>query len=148
MTVGECRAAMRPPVPSDLDPRSRLRKAFVQNLTELEAEAVSSLGNLIDVSNDTQDLIKKLARKAATVWLEFAAHRCRIIIEFKGLAKLSMEQKVAIAEDSALNLVVTPALGRYGNAQGTDLDCYKIVDRCSGELVTIQKQTAPSETML
>lgn len=141
ITIKECRDALRPPVPSDLDPRSRLRKGFTQRLDEFESAIRFCLASIVTLPADDEDVFGRLFRKAATVWLDFAAHRCRIVIALQGPANLSSEEKVAMAQSRGLKLTVVPTLGRYGSVMGTDLDSYKTIDKCTGKSTVISRSS-------
>lgn len=139
MTITGCREALGRSVPSDFDARSRLRKCFLQNLKEFQSALQSSLSNVIDLSATDLKTIEKLARMAATVWLEFATYRCRIIIRLKGPTHpLSMEARMALAQNDSLELTELPSLGRYGNVIGADMHSYTPINGCAGSSVILK----------
>lgn len=115
----------------------RLRKGFMDNYKESMSELKASLEQIADLTPADIKMIERLLKKAAAVWLDFAIHRCRIVIRLKDSAALSMEEKVTTAQSSSLELTVVPAVGRYGNVTGADLDMYKTIDRCAGESIVI-----------
>jgi len=137
MTVRACREALRPPVPSEWDPRMRLRKGFMDNLEALGSALRVSLENIADLTPSDLQIIERLAKKTATRWLDFLMHRCRIVIRLKSLAVLSIEEKVATAQSKSLESIVLPMVGRYGNVIGADLDTYKTIDKCAGGSIVI-----------
>lgn len=139
MTIRECKALLRPPVPSELDPRLRVRKGYAYGQREFHLAARAHLDNLVDLSDVEIDMLRKLGKSAATVWLDFAMYRCRILISLKGPADLiSMEAKVARAQSDYLELTLTPALGRYGDAVGAGLDGYTVINGREGSSIIIQ----------
>jgi hypothetical protein len=113
----------------------RLRKGFMDNLRELMSELKVSLEQITDLTPADIQMIERLPKKAATIWLDFTVHRCRIVIRLKDSAALSMEEKVATAMRSSLEVTVIPLVGRYGNVMGADLDVFKTIDRCAGESI-------------
>jgi hypothetical protein len=115
----------------------RLREGFMDNLRELISGLTASLERIINLSSADLQMIERVSKKAATVWLDFAVHRCRILIRLKDHTALSMEEKVAAARTSSLELTVIPELGRYGNVMGADLDVYKIIGGCAGESIVL-----------
>lgn len=137
MTIKECRDALRPPAPSDWDPRTPLRQGFEQSLSEFETAAQTALGNLIDLTTADIETIRKLARKTATIWLEFAAHRCRIVINLKGGESPDLQTKVTMATRSPIELTIVPEVGRYGDKVGADLENYTVIDRCTGKSLVL-----------
>ncbi|KAK5105104.1 hypothetical protein LTS08_001378 [Lithohypha guttulata] len=137
ITVKECAEVLRPPVPSEWDPRMRLRKGFMDNLKELGSNLTSSLENIIDLTSSDLQTIVKLGKKAATIWLDFSMHRCRLVLLLRGPPTLSMEEKIVMAQTKSLELTVVPMLGRYGNAMGVDLLDFKVIDKCGGDSIVI-----------
>ena len=115
----------------------RLRKGFTENLKESVSELKASLERVADLTAADKQMVERLPKKAATIWLDFAMHRCRIVIRVKDNAALSMEEKAATVQRSSQDLTVTPEVGRYGNAMGANLDMYKTIDRCAGDSIAI-----------
>lgn len=137
MTVKECREVLQRPVPGEWDPRARLRKGFINNLQELGSTLRALLEKITCLTTSDAQMIDRLTKKAATIWLDFAMHRCRIVVRLKGPALLSMEEKVVTAQTKSLELTVMPTVGRYGNVMGVDLDRYKTIDGCDGKSMVV-----------
>lgn len=136
MTIQECRETLRCET-SDFDPRTPLRHGFEQSLSNFDRDAQASLSNLIALSSSDLEIISRIARRAATVWLEFAAHRCRITISLIGDESVDQRAKVDDFMHGPSQLTVVPVVGRYGNDLGTDLESYQVIDRCAGEGLTV-----------
>lgn len=115
----------------------RLRKGFMDTLRVFTSELKASLQQLVELSPTDIQVVDRLSKKAATIWLDFAMHRCRIVIRLKDSAALTMEENVATVQRSSLELTVIPVVGRYGNVTGADLDMYKTINRCAGESMVL-----------
>ena len=65
--------------------------------------------------------IDKLARQAMKTWLEFAMHRCRLLVGLTGTGTTEMSERVEEIRKGAVALTVFPSLTRCGNHKGADL---------------------------
>ena len=137
MTIKECREALTKPVPSQYDPRARLKKGFKNSLDALVAKIKAVLGDMVDLGAESTQLIDRLSKKAATTWLDFEMHRCRIVVRLNGLTTMSTSEKVAQFQKSSLALTVIPMVGRFGNVKGVDLGSFTILDGCAGDTLKI-----------
>ena len=90
----------------------RLRKGFMETLRESMSELKASLEQIAELTPADLQLIERLPGRAAPMSLDFAIHRCRIMIRLKHPAALSMEEKVATVQASSLELTQTPVVGR------------------------------------
>ena len=136
-TIAECRASLKAPVPSDHDNRSKVRKGFISSLDRLREELRSTLGELVSLDKESSQILDKMTKKAANVWLEFAMQRCRILIVIPGSRLESAREKVQKAQGGTLELVVAPCLRRFGNSKGLDLAIEETVAGCKGETVLV-----------
>lgn len=134
MTIKECVEAIRKPLPSEWDPRGRLKKGFAESLQETVEVLQSELGQMIDLDSRVLDSFRRLFKKAAALWLEMGKHRCRVVIQLYDMPPRSMPEKVAhVRQGSGLHFTVLPTVGRYGNAKGVDLGSFTTIGDCKGE---------------
>lgn len=132
MTIRECKEALRQQL-SEWDPRERLRKRFGESSEKFFQELQGDLRQIIDLDAHFEDSLRRLFKKAASVWLDFGMHRCRVVVQLVSTpAKLS-ERAAQAQSGSKLQLTMTPSLGRYGNAKGVDLTKFTIIDDCKGD---------------
>jgi hypothetical protein len=136
-TVAECRASLRKPVPSEYDRRVKLKKGFMSSMEDLKSELATTLGDLIVMDKESIQILEKMAKRAANIWLEFASQRCRVLIVVAGSGLESAEDKVKKAMSGSLELVAAPILKRYGTSAGLDLDLEGTVGGFDGDLIEI-----------
>jgi hypothetical protein len=136
-TVAECRASLRKPLPSQWDPRAKLKKGFMSSMEDLRSELATVLGELIVMDKDTMQILERMTKRAANVWLEFAMQRCRILIVVSGSMMEPAGDKVKRALEGTLELVAAPILRRYGTSAGLDLILKATVGGFDGEKVGV-----------
>jgi len=78
-----------------------------------------------------------MTKKAASIWLEFAMQRCRILIVIPGSKLESANEKVQKAQQGTLKLAVVPGLKRFGNSKGLDLSIEEKVGGFKGETILV-----------
>ena len=133
MTIKECREALTKPVPSQWDPRAQLKRGFKSSLDELVAKLKTAIADIADLDAEHAQLVERLSKKAATMWLEFEMHRCRIVVNLTGSTKMSTSEKIAQIKKSSLVLTVLPMVGRYGNVDGVELETFTRIYSCAGQ---------------
>ncbi|KAJ9653452.1 hypothetical protein H2198_007348 [Neophaeococcomyces mojaviensis] len=137
ITVKNCRDTLLPPQPSEWDPRKRVMKDYLKNLHDCRTALIVALENVADLEEESIGHINQLPKKAATIGMNFAMHRCRIVVEMSGRMGLSMADKAAAARNDKIELTRVPALRRYGNVMGVDLDQSQIVGNLAGDQVNV-----------
>ena len=133
VTISECRAALRKPAPNDLDPRAKVKRGFLTSIDALNEEMVSTIGELAALDKDSKDALKKMIKNAAKIWLELEMQRYRIFVEMQGSKLKSAEERVQRAYEGTLELVLEPALKRFGNSNGLDIKVKATVGKCNGQ---------------
>lgn len=137
VTIRECRAALRQPVPSQWDPRAKLKKGFQTTIEDLKREMTSTIGELVTLDKNSIQSLEKIAMRAARTWLEFGLQRCRIMVVVQG-SNLSMaEEKVQKAQQDGLELVIVPELKRFGTSNGENLNTVETIGERGGEMVKV-----------
>lgn len=137
MTVKECRASLRKPVPSVYDPRAQLKIGYGKAREEMRDKLSKILSEVVDVEKKHRDVIDKLTQQAATMWLEFSMQHYRIIMVIKDPKIDSIQARLRQARTSPLELVIVPRLKSYGNSKGMDLKAEETIKTCEGETYTI-----------
>lgn len=137
VTIKECRAALRKPVPSEWDPRANLKKEFKTSIDTLRKEIVSTIQEMAVLDKGDIQTIEKMTIKAVNIWLELEMQRCRIFVDVPGSKLKSAEEKVKRVREGSLKLVIVPALKRFGNSKGQDLDVIETVGKCVGQTVKV-----------
>jgi len=137
VTVKECRASLKQPVPSHWDPRAKLKRGFKTSIDALRKELTSMLGEIADLDKDWVQAIEKMTLKAATIWLEFGMQRCRISVVMQGSNLKSAQERIRRAQESSLKMVVLPELKRFGNSSGQDLNIEEVIGGCDGQIVGV-----------
>lgn len=122
VTIKECRAALRQPVPSEWDPRAKLKRGFKTCIDALRKEFTSTLGEVANLDKSSVQAIERMTIKAASMWLEFGMQRCRILVVVQGSNLKSAEERIQRAQENTLKLVVVPELKKFGNSKGQDLN--------------------------
>jgi hypothetical protein len=136
VTVKECRAALRQPVPSEWDPRAKLKKGFKTSIDALRKELVSSISEVADFDKENVQAMEKMTIKAVNIWLEFGMQRCRILVR-QCRSSRKVDSKADKALKDLMDLVVVPQLKRYGKSDGQDLDTEETIKGCDGETIII-----------
>lgn len=132
-TVAECRASVRKPLPSQWDPRVGLKKGFMSSMDDLKGEIAAILGELINLDKEVMQILEKMTKRAANMWLEITVQRCRILIEVSDSRLESAEERVEKALKGTLELTAVPSLRRYGTSAGLDLHLESTVGGLNGE---------------
>ncbi|KAK5755048.1 hypothetical protein LTS12_014848 [Elasticomyces elasticus] len=132
--VHACHEALTTPIAS-VDRRAEVKRGFRKSQDELVAALTNELGKMMHLSSQEVQLVVRLAKKAASVWLDFARHRFRIIIRL-GRSEATLAEKATAVGGSGI-LTVEPVVGRYGNAQGLELESYMIIKGCEGRTLEI-----------
>ena len=125
------------PVPSEWDPRAKLKKGFKTSIDALRKAWMSTLGEVANLDKSSIQAMERMTIKAANMWLEFGMQRCRILVVLQGSNLKSAEERIQRAQDDILELVVVPALKRFGNSKGQDLHIKETVGGCDGEKVEV-----------
>jgi len=133
-TIINCKDALRARLLSEWDNRAKLKKGFKTSIDALLEEMVSALGDIGISDDDLRGGLGKLARSAASLWLDFGAQRCRIVVIMQGSNLPSMEDRVRRAQEGTLELVVTPMLKRYGNSDGLQLTLGETIGASTAEI--------------
>lgn len=137
MTMKGCREVLTARI-SQVDPRAGLKTGFKTSQDSLIAELNDVLGEMVDLTaSDGQKIIDRLAKQLFPLWLDFALHRCRIVLRLHDQESKTMAEKVAQARESSLTLTVVPLTGRYGNVKGLELENFVTIEGCAGESLTI-----------
>ena len=135
-TVSMCREALVKPIPSEFDPRARLRKGFKTNREALVKAMESALQEMAEFSPADGQVVERLIQRMSNMWLEFQMHRCRIVILLEESKREPAAKKAQVLQ-SALELVVVPSVGRYGNVKGVELDRFTVIAGCAGEVIRL-----------
>lgn len=128
---------MREPLPSEWDPRARLKKGYVDNQSNLVKSLETILGGVVELDEKSMADIRQLSKKAAIVSLEFGMQRCRIVVRLSGSPAVSASERVDEISRGPAILTVLPTVGRYGNARGAELDTFTVIRDCNGESLDI-----------
>ena len=137
MTIKECREILSTPIPSHVDKRAEVKRGFKTSQDKLLTALEDELGRVVQLTEQEIQLVEKLAKKAAVTWLDFAMHRCRIVIRPTGAATKSTAEKVSTVQRGSVALTVLPIVGRYGNVKGVELDRFTIIKGCEGSTLDI-----------
>ena len=139
ITIRECRAALRKPVPSPYDPRAKLKKDFHASMETLKKELSTAVGSMVSVNQENARALEKIAMKAARTWLEFGLQRCRILVQaqLQGAKMTGVNEKIKKAKSDGLVLISSPKLQRFGNARGEDLHEGEYIGEQEGVVVKI-----------
>ena len=136
LTVKECREALEVGL-SSVDPRARVKKGFKSNMDNLVGTLKTELGGIVDLSAADLQLIGRLSLKTVTTWLEYAMHRCRIVVCLTGSDAKSSTGKIRLLQEGTLSLTVLPKIGRHGNVNGVELERWSVIAGCAGDSLTI-----------
>jgi hypothetical protein len=137
VTIKECRAALRQALPSEWDPRAKLKKGFKTSIDALRKEFTSTLSEVANLDKSSVQAMEKMTMKAANMWLEFGMQRCRILVVLQGSNLKSAEERIQRAQEKTLELAVVPELKRFGNSKGQNLHIEETVGGCDGETVEV-----------
>jgi hypothetical protein len=137
VTIKECRAALRQPLPSEWDPRAKLTKGFKTSIDALRKELTSTVGEVANLDKYSVMAMERMTIKAANVWHEFGMERGRILVVVRGSNLKSAEERIQRAQEDTLEPVVVPVLKRFGNSKGQDLNIEEIIGGCDGETVEV-----------
>ncbi|KAE8440530.1 hypothetical protein EG329_007266 [Mollisiaceae sp. DMI_Dod_QoI] len=137
ITVKECRAALRKPVPSEWDPRAKLKKGFLTSIEQLRGKLAATLGEVADVDKSSTQTIKEVTMKATNMWLEFGMQRFRVVVAVQDSKIESVEERIVRAQEAELDLVLAPALKSFGNSKGQDLQAEETIGGCAGEIIKV-----------
>jgi hypothetical protein len=140
VTIKECRAALRQPVPSEWDPRAKLKKGFKTSIDALRKELTLTISESVNLDTSSVQAIERMTLKAASMWLEFGMQRCRILVLVQGSNLKSLEEKIKRAQEHTLKLVLVPELKKFGNSNGHDLDVEETGGDWDGKLVELSMQ--------
>lgn len=124
-------------LPSEYDPRTKVRKGFKKQTNALVQELRSSLMEVAHVEDSDVSVIERLTKRMAIVWLDCAMHRCRILMILQAPSLVTMSERAAQAETGSLVLNVMPRLKRYGDVRGFDLDKSAIIGKLEGEIMQL-----------
>jgi hypothetical protein len=137
ITVRECRAALRQPVPSQWDPRAKLKKGFQASVEQVRKEITTAIGEVALLDKSSVQALEKMTARAARIWLEFGVQRCRIVIVVAGSNLTEVEAKRQNTREDGLDLVMIPKVKRFGNSKGEGLDTEETIAGREGETVRV-----------
>lgn len=137
ITIRECQAALRQPVPSEWDPRAKLKKGFQTSIEQLKKEIISTLGELTALDKNSLQALEKMVVRAARTWLQFGLQRCRILVVVQRSNLRTVEERVQKAREDGLELVMVPRLKRFGTSNGESLDIEETIADRDGETVKV-----------
>lgn len=137
ITIRECRAAIRKPIPSPYDPRAKLKKDFQASIERVKKELTTAVGALVALSQADTQALEKMSLRAARIWLEFGLQRFRVLVLVQGDKVTSVNEKIKRVEGHGLELVLAPKLERFGNAKGEDLEEEETISKDTGEVMNI-----------
>ena len=96
----------------------------------------SALQEMVEFGPADGQMVERLIQRMSNMWLEFQMHRCRIVISLKGTKPEPAAKKVPVLQ-GALELVVVPSVGRYGNVKGVELDKFTVIGGCAGDMIRL-----------
>jgi hypothetical protein len=134
--IKQCQTALKEPA-SHLDPRAKIRKGFIQSRERLSKALQGAISSVAEADQVVFTDIDKLVKKVIGLWLEFELQRCRLMILMPTSRISSDEDKMALAKERRLELTSLPALIRFGDDEGQDLDVRQTVGSCSEEVVRV-----------
>lgn len=137
VTIKECRASLRKPVPSQYDIRVKLKEGFKVSLDALRDELTSMLREVAELDDASALILRKVTIKAATMWLEFGVQRCRLLLILPGSDVELMGEGGLGRQGDVLDLVDLPLLKRFGNSKGLDLNVKEVVQGCDSRIVQV-----------
>ena len=126
MTIKDCKEILSTPIPS-VDRRAEIKRGFKTSQDELITVLENELGRVVQVTEQEIQLAERLVKKASVTWLDFAMHRCRIVICPTGAPTKSTADKVSTIQRGSVALTVVPTVGRYGNVRGEGLDRFTVI---------------------
>jgi hypothetical protein len=88
-------------------------------------DIIVALDNVATVNLRDRQKLKDLVDKAGRLWLEACSQRYRIVVKVPPKSEDVLTK--ATYSHETLTLVIRPALRRYGNSQGLDLEHEDIV---------------------
>jgi len=120
---------------SEYDPRTKLRKAYQENVQLVQKSLAEELARVADLDEKAMQTIKTIATNVSEAWVLFGTQRCRLFFLFEKL-KVTVEPRESDASSGQppVELLVKPELRRLGNADGESLDKEKSVSGCDGEI--------------
>lgn len=140
ITIRECKAALRQKLPSQFDPRAKLKKDFQTSIERLRKGTVAALEDLVVLDKGNLQLLDKMTMKAARTWLDFELQRCRVVVLVQGSNKRDVAAKEQRTRADGLALVMVPKLMRFGNSKGEGLDTKETIAGREGEVVRIGRE--------
>ena len=96
----------------------------------------SALQEMVEFGPADGQMVERLIQRMSNMWLEFQMHRCRIVISLKETKPEPAAKKVPVLQ-GALELVVVPSVGRYGNVKGVELDKFTVIGGCAGDMIRL-----------
>lgn len=127
VTVRECRKALTEAVPSEFDPRAKLKRGFMDNKLELVRTIHVMLNEMVEYNTSDAQKVEQLIKQLMNLWLEYGMYRCRLVLFMSQPYLQSAKEKARQAEGGNLILTIAPGLKRYGNVEGVELHSSTIV---------------------
>lgn len=86
-------------------------------MNDLKSEIGTTMGEVITLDKESVQIIEKMPKGAANMWLELAVQRCRICIVVSESQLESAEHRVEKALKGNLKLISMPSLKRFGEVR-------------------------------
>lgn len=134
--IKQCQTALKEPA-SHLDPRAKIKKGFIQSREGLIKALRAAISAVARADQAVLTDIDKLVKKAIGLWLEFELQRCRLMVTMPAEKVGCDEEKMKLAMERKLELSSLPALIRFGDDEGQDLDVRQTVGSCLEEVVHV-----------
>lgn len=131
-TIKECQAALKLPT-SEWD-----KESFKEALDYLRNQMIETIDGLIVMDKTNVQAVQKITKKATKLWLDFGTQRCRVLLVFEGSNVETIEEKIRLAKESTLELLVEPKLIRLGISKGYKLESSEVIGGCAGQLAKLQ----------
>jgi hypothetical protein len=122
---------------SQYDPRAELKKGFRNSQDGFISELKDTLSDFVELAPSDIQTIDRLCKRVFPLWLDFAMHRCRIVVLLQRTGAISVKDKAALAQEGSLTLTILPRVGRYGNVKGLELETFYTIEGCAGESIDI-----------
>lgn len=109
-----------------------MKKGFKETQDDLISALEDELELMLALTSDQIKSITQLVKKATVAWLDFAMHRCRIVIRPTGAVATSTKEKMYQMQQGSTTLTERPNIGRYGTVKGVELDRFTPIKGCEG----------------
>ncbi|ERF69672.1 hypothetical protein EPUS_03664 [Endocarpon pusillum Z07020] len=119
---------------SEYDPRTKLREGFQSSMMIIRERLGEAFMMVSKIDEKTEQDIKKIAEKAANMWVVFGTQRCRLLVAMKDLKTIEEVKEGPGKQDKSVELITRPGLRRIGDAEGKSWDKEQTVAGCEGEI--------------